>query len=392
MAATKLWRPAVQVWRNLLRLLAHLRRHRSHTVRAAGLLGGAVGGALAGGAAHAAPNLPEDRADVMYHRYEADGLTADGPALLVRKKVNENLSLSGSYYVDMVSNASIDVVTTASPYKETRNEYGLGFDYIVRDATLSVNTSQSKEPDYIANTTSIDVAQEVFGGMTTISLGFTRGHDDVGRKGEGFIDNATHWRYRFGVTQILTPTWLMSANVEAVSDDGFLGSPYRAARAFGTTVPENNPRTRSSRAFKLQAIGEVTPGNAIRAGYRYFWDNWDIRAHTIDGGYSRQFGERWLVDWYGRYYTQSKALFYSDNATSDMNYISRNRQLSTYKTMSLGAKMAYTAKQVPGSYEVRLNAAYEYIQFKYSDFTDIRDGKPYEHNANVLQLFATVTF
>ena len=29
----------------------------------------------------------------------------------------------------MVSNASIDVVTTASPYKETRNEYGLGADY-----------------------------------------------------------------------------------------------------------------------------------------------------------------------------------------------------------------------------------------------------------------------
>jgi hypothetical protein len=319
-------------------------------------------------------------------------LKASGPALLLRKKVTEDLSLSGTYYVDMVSNASIDVVTTASPYKETRNELGLGLDYIVRDTSISVATSSSDEPDYKAAATSIDVSQEVFGGMTTLNLGFTRGHDDVGRKGEGFIDTATHWRYRLGVTQILTPTWLMSANLEAVSDDGFLGSPYRAARAFGTTVPENNPRTRTSRSVKMQAIGEVVQGNAVKVGYRYFWDTWDIKAHTFDLGYTRQLADTWLVDWYGRYYTQTKALFYSDNATTDMTYISRNRQLSTFKTMSLGAKAGYTVKQVPGSYEIRLNAAYEFIQFKFADFTDVRDGKPYEHHANVLQLFVTATF
>jgi hypothetical protein len=365
------WRLALRAWRGLLRVMA---------------------GALAGGAAHAAPNLPEDRGDVMYHHYEGGGLKAYGPALLVRKKLNDNLSLSGAYYVDMVSNASIDVVTTASPYKETRNEYTLGLDYIVRDATVSVSTSHSDEPDYIADATSVDVAQEVFGGMTTLSLGFTRAQDDVGRKGEGFIDSATHWRYRLGLTQILTPTWLASMNFEAVADDGFLGSPYRAARAFDTTVPEKNPRTRSSRAVKLQAIGELVQGNVLRVGYRYFWDNWAIKAHTLDLGYSRQFGDRWLVDGYGRYYTQTKALFYSDNATTDTTYLSRNRQLSTFKTMSLGAKMAYTAKRVPGSYEIKLNAAYELMQFKFADFTDIRDGKPYEHNANVLQLFVTAIF
>ena len=31
------------------------------------------------------------------------------------------------------------------------------------------------------------------------------------RHGEGFFDYAKHWRYRLGVTQILTPSWLMSA-------------------------------------------------------------------------------------------------------------------------------------------------------------------------------------
>lgn len=365
-----------------------LRRNHAQAVHAAGLLGTA----LAGGVANAAPSLPEDRADAMYHSYEGGGLKAYGPALLVRKKLADTVSLSAAYYVDMVSNASIDVVTTASPYKETRNEYTLGADYVVRDATISVSTSHSKEPDYISDGTSLDIAQEVFGGMTSIALGFSRSHDKVGAKGEGFFDFATHWRYRLGLTQILSPTWLASVNAEAVSDDGYLGNPYRAARTLGAAVPERNPRTRTSRSVKFRVLGEVKPGSAVRAEYRYFWDTWAIKAHTTELGYSRQFGDNWLVDWYGRYYTQSKALFYSDNAQSVTTYVSRNRQLSTFKSMSLGAKMAYTAKRVPGSYEIKLNAVYERVRFNFADYTDIRTGQAYKHDAGVLQLFVSAIF
>ena len=375
----------MQAWR----AFAAMRRRPSQAaVQAAGL----IGGALAGGVASAAANLPEDRANAMVHVYDGGGLRASGPAMLVRKKFADTVSLSASYYVDMVSNASIDVVTTASPYKETRKEYTLGADYVVRDATVSVSTTDSKEPDYVAAATSVDVAQEVFGGMTSLSLGFTRGHDKVGRRNEGFFDTATHWRYRLGATQILTPTWLASLNFEAVADDGFLGSAYRQARVFGSTVPERNPRTRSSRAVQFRSITEVAPGNAVRAEYRYFWDTWAIKAHTLELGYSRSFGDPWLVDWYGRYYTQNQALFYSDNALADTTYISRNRQLSTFKTLGVGAKMAYTVKRVPGNYEIKLNAAWERVRFKYSDFTDIRDGKPYEHDTNVVQVFVSATF
>jgi hypothetical protein len=372
----------------LRRCAVALRRGRGPAVRAAGLLGGA----LAGGVAGAAPSLPEDRADAMFHVYEGGGLRAYGPAFLVRKKIGETVSLSASYYVDMVSNASIDVVTTASPYKETRNEYIFGADYVVRDATISLSTSHSKEPDYIADATSVDIAQEVFGGMTTIALGFTRAEDKVGRKGEGIIDHAVHWRYRLGLTQILSPTWIASVNWEAVADDGLLGSPYRVARAFGAAVPERNPRTRSSRAVKFRVLGEVSPGHAVRAEYRYFWDNWAIKAHTTELAYTRQMGDRWLVDWYGRYYTQGKALFYADNATTAMDFLSRNRQLSTFKSLSLGAKMAYTLKHVPGSYDLKLNAAVERISFKFADFTDIRTGQAYKHDANVVQLFLSSNF
>jgi hypothetical protein len=361
----------------------------------AALLGG-LGSLLAAGSA-AAVDLPEDRAEAMYHLYDGGGVQASGPALLIRKSLADRVSLSASYYVDMVSNASIDVVTTASPFKEERTAYDLGVDYVVRDTTVSVAFSKSDEPDYIAEGVSVDLAQEVFGGMTTVSLGYTRARDQVGQRGTaGFIDTARHWQYRLGATQILSPTWLMSANVEAVSDEGFLGSPYRVARVFGAAVPERNPRTRSSRAIKLRTLvdigGEPGAGRAVRAEYRYFWDNWDIKAHTTEVGMSRYFGEKILFDGFLRYYTQDSALFYSDNATQETEFVSRNRQLSSFTSLGVGAKASYTVARVPGRHEVKASLAYELKRFEFKDFTDIRTGRLFEFDANVLQAYVSATF
>jgi hypothetical protein len=362
-------------------------------LRLASRMAGLLGGVLATGHA-AAADLPEDRADVMYHSYTGGGVTANGPALLVRKSIDDSFSLSASYYVDAVSNASIDVVTTASPYHETRTERAAGLDYVYRDALISVAASNSKEPDYTANSASLDVAQDIFGGMTTVNLGYSRGWDTVGKRGyPAFADSANHWQYRAGVTQILTPRWLASANVEVVSDEGYLGSPYRAARVFGAAVPESDPRTRSSRALALRAVGSIGANSAVRASYRYFWDTWDIRAHTFEVGYSRYLQQqRWLLDGYLRYYKQSHASFYSNNFTSELTYMSRNRQLSTFDSVGLGVKGTYSALKVPARYEIKLNGALERLRFQYSDFTDIRTGKNYSFDATVLELYVSATF
>ena len=351
-----------------------------------------VGGLLAATGA-VAVDLPEDRADAMIHVYNGGGVRAVGPALLVRKSVADRFSLTGSYYLDAVSNASIDVVTTASKYKETRHEYGLSGDYVYRDSQITVGATTSREPDYTATAGTVNLTQEVFGGMTTVSLGFTRGSDKVGKKDSPeFSDIAKHWQYRLGITQILTPRWIMSANVEALADSGYLGSPYRVARVFGAAVPERHPRTRSSRAFKLRLIGDLGSRDAIHAGYRYFRDTWEIKAHTAEIGYSRYFGDRFLADTFVRYYTQKHALFYSDNAQGETLYVSRNRQLSSFNSVGLGAKLSWMAKKVPDKYEVKLNGAYEFVRFSYGDFTDIRTGSKYAFNAGVLQLFVSAIF
>ena len=360
----------------------------SHLLRGLGAL---LGGAFAAHGAKAAP-LPPDHAEAMFHRYSGGGLTSDGPAFLVRKSLFDKVSLTGQVYVDAVSNASIDVVTTASPYKERRNEFGLGLEYAVRDGLITLGLTSSKEPDYKADAFSVDVAQETFGGMTTVNLGFTRGADKVGQKTIGFFDQAKHWQYRVGVTQILTAKWLASANIEAIADSGYLGNPYRAARVFGAAVPENVPRTRSSRALNLRAIGDLGSRDAMRVSYRYFWDNWDVKSHTFEGGYSRYVGESFLLDGFLRHYRQGKASFYSDDAQVQNTFVTRNRQLGTYDGNTLGGKVTYSWRKVPGQYEIKFNGALELLRYRYSDYTDLRSGGAYSLNASVLQLYVTANY
>jgi hypothetical protein len=370
------------------RALARARVQPADGARLAGLLGGVLAAARAGGA-----ELPEDRADTMFHLYDGGGVTALGPAVLIRKSLFDRVSLSGAYYLDMVSNASIDVVTTASPYHETRKEGALSLDYVYHNSLISLSGTHSKEPDYSADSASVDVAQDVFGGMTTVSVGYTRGWDTVGKHGTpAFSAPANHWQYRLGVTQVLTPRWLMSLNLESVSDDGYLQSPYRVARVFGAAVPERDPSTRTGRAALLRVAGDIGSRGAVRVQYRYFWDTWGIGAHTAEAGYSRHFADRWLVDGYVRYYRQSHALFYSNNFANEMTYMSRNRQLSTFWDVGPGVKATYSAGRIASRFDIKVTTAYQWLRFQYSDFTDIRTGQLYSFNASLLELFVSATY
>jgi hypothetical protein len=386
-AATKYLSRLATWLRGRLRHLLHAGRD-GRFARIVGLLGGVLATASAEGA-----DLPEDQADLMYHSYIGGGVVANGPAMLIRKSISDSVSLNASYFVDMVSNASIDVVTTASPYREQRVETGVGMDYVYRDALISLAATHSNEPDYIADSVGIDAAQDFFGGMTTVNVGYTHGWDTVMKHGDpSFSQPADHWQYRLGATQVLTARWLMTLNLEAIADDGYLASPYRVARVFGAAVPEVDPSTRSSRAAQLRVVGSVGANGAVRAEYRYFWDTWDIHANTTELGYSQYAGSRWLLDAYARYYSQGHALFYSNDFTSEMQYMSRNRQLSTFNDVGLGAKASYTALREAGRYEVKVGAEFERLSFHYNDFTDIRTGQLYSFNANVFELFVSALF
>jgi Protein of unknown function (DUF3570) len=139
-------------------------------------------------------------------------------------------------------------------------------------------------------------------------------------------------------------------------------------------------------------VGDLGRRDAVRGSYRYFWDNWQVKAHTLEAGYSRYVGESFLLDGFLRHYKQDKASFYSDDAQAQNLYVTRNRQLGSYDGNTLGGKVTYSWRKVPGQYEIKFNGALELLNYRYSDYTDLRTGRPYKLNAHVLQLYVTASY
>ncbi|MGW8369948.1 MAG: DUF3570 domain-containing protein, partial [Gammaproteobacteria bacterium] len=204
--------------------------------------------------------LPEDRADALLHSYDGGGVTIEGPSLLVRKQFAGKFSASANYYVDNISSASIDVVTTASPYEEERTQYSLGLDYLHDSWLFNIGYTSSQESDFDAETFSIGVSQDLFGDLTTVSLGYSRGDDIVSRRGDSsFSDTVQRQQYRVGLSQILTQNLIFGFSYETITDEGFLNNPYRQVRFVDETSavgysfePEIYPRTRTSDAASVR--------------------------------------------------------------------------------------------------------------------------------------------
>lgn len=350
--------------------------------------------------------LADDRADLMYHYYDGGGVTIDGPSLLVRKKFAEKYALNASYYVDMVSSASIDVITTASPYKEERTQYGVGFEYLRGKVTYSANFSNSSENDYKADTASLAISQDMFGDLTTVSLYFTRGWDDVTERGNAtFSDKVDRRIYGVDVSQIATKNLILGLSFETITEEGFLNNPYRQVRfvdpdaALGYSYEkERYPRTRTGNALAIRARWYLPYRAALEGDYRFYTDTWDIRGQTAEITYTHPLDDEWTFDVHYRFYTQNSADFYSDLYPREnfQNFLARDKELASMSSNTLGFGVAWAFKPGWAAFlsKASVNLRYDRIMFDYDDFRDLRvtgvapGTEPlYSFDADVIRLF-----
>ena len=354
--------------------------------------------------------LPDDRADIMYHRYDGGGVTIDGPALLVRTKFAERYSVTGSAYVDMVSSASIDVMTTASPYKEERHQGSFGFDMLNGKSQYSISYTKSDEKDYTADTATFDFSQDLFGDLTTVSFGYSQGWDVVRKRGDkSFSEDTNRRNYRVGVSQIITPTLMAGLNYELVTDEGYLNNPYRSVRYLDPSSargysyePERYPRTRTSNAVALNARYYLPYRAAVHGEYRYYTDDWGIVANSIALGYTHPWGKQWIFEAGLRWYDQSAADFYSDlfPRRNAQNFLARDKELSTFTSQMFTLGVTYELPPLGLKFIERstLNFYYDRIHYSYDDFRNLLEaGAPgteplYSFDADVFRVFVSGWF
>ena len=361
---------------------------------------------LAFGVSHAGV-LPDDRADVLYHRYDGGGVTIDGPSVLVRKKAGKSLSFVGNYYVDMISSASIDVITTASPYTEERTQWSMGMDYLRGNTTMRVNYTTSEESDFDAETVSFSVSQDMFGDLTTLTLSYALG-DDLVRKSDDptFERPLDRQIYGVGITQILTKNLISSLNVETVTEEGYLNNPYRSVRYFDpdsalgySFEPELYPNTRTSNAVGVRLRYFLPYRAALEGEYRFFTDTWDIEGHTGSLSYIHPWSD-WTFTGKFRYHDQTGAHFYRDifARSQETNFRGRDKELSELTSYTFKLQAAYEFLSDDGNdwgfiKRAKVTASLNMLYVEYHDFSDLTALQPvgeeplYELDANIFQIY-----
>ena len=350
--------------------------------------------------------LPEDRADVLYHLYTGGGVDINGPSVLVRKQVGKNTSFVANYYVDMISSASIDVITTASPYDEERTQWSLGMDYLHGNTTMTVNYTSSVESDFDAKTYSFAVSQDMFGDLTTVTLSYALGDDIVGNSQDPTFERENDRQsYGLGVTQIISRNMIAALNFQVITDEGFLNNPYRSVRyadpgtALGYSYEaELYPNTRTSSAVGLRAKYYLPYRAAIEAEYRYFTDTWDIKSDTASISYIHPMGP-WTFTAKYRYHDQTGASFYSDlfSRPEATNFRGRDKELSPLTSTTIRFAAAYEfiggAEGWKFIKKASVNASIDMLSIDYHDFKDLSTNAPfpdeplYVLDATVFQLF-----
>jgi hypothetical protein len=220
-------------------------------------------------------------------------------------------NVNGSYLVDVVSAASVDIVSTASrSWQEVRQAGALEGTYKPGTFGVTARGSLSREPDYLAYAGGLVLTQEILEKNVTLFAGYDHAHDIAGRTGTPFSVYSHTFDtdgIKLGVTFLLDRATVATAMVDAQVVNGNSAETYRYIPLFapGTPVPlgasidtvnalrvsarvaEQVPLSRDRYALTLR-LAHRFHGSTLRLEERLYDDTWGLLAQTAD--------VRWLVD------------------------------------------------------------------------------------------------
>ncbi|HEY2781601.1 MAG TPA: DUF3570 domain-containing protein [Steroidobacteraceae bacterium] len=364
--------------------------------------------------------LPDNRADVFYSKYSGGGMDITGYSATARAKITENFALEANYFIDKVSGASVDVLSQASVIKDERKQKSGTIEYLHDKTTYTASYMSSVERDYVSDTASFSLSQDMFGDLTTVTLGFANTKNKVGENNGTANDPNVAWlghaltrAYSGGVSQIITKNFIAGVNLQVITDAGYLANPYRSIRYLDPTNPKGYslatqvyPDTHTSTAVQVQGKYYLPYRAAVTALYRYYTDTWGVLGNTFELDYTHPIRNRWIFEGRVRYYKQTAATFYSDlfPFAGSQNFTARDQNLAALDNTTIGAKVTYAFLPDGWRFFKRGTVTFDAsrIRFNYRDFRDIKDfGVPtygpgaeplYQFNANVFQVFVSMYF
>lgn len=320
------------------------------------------------------------------------GLTVLNPSATLSVMPNNWLTVKGGYEADIVSGASeslkggrlsnVDIVSSATNFSDTRHALTGGFAITRASTYLRGSYTYGTEHDYRSNAFAVSAGSDFLQKNTQIELSYGRGFDQVCTTAYATSDPASSRlaldssqgcftddkkrasreislnNFQVGWTQTWTPVFATQVVLSAALQNGFLGNPYRSVviASAGDQALENHPENRARGAVGVRGKYYVRSlETAFSAGARLYRDTWDIFGQTYEVD-----AERYMLPWLrvlvrGRYYTQTKALFWSDDYTGGEpqtgprgQYWSGDRELSPLSSYLIGGRVLAKREGRPG--------------------------------------------
>jgi hypothetical protein len=307
---------------------------------------------------------------------DSDHTSVVSPVVQAQADVAPDTNVSLGYLADVVTSASVDVVSQASrtTIHDTRHQVSTGVSQIFGSLTARAGYSFSKENDYLSHTLGIGLANEMLDKNTTLSLGYGLALNTVGRADDMNFSRAltvntlsTSW------TQIVRPELITQLTYELANASGYQASPYRfvpVRMAIDTPpqlwVAETDPDTRWRHALVFGVNRAIGTSSSVQADYRIYHDSWGITSHTIGARYFMHVTRDLEIRLRERFYTQGDASFYQSNYTAPAKYMAFDRELSSLWSETFGVKAIYAfTPHVEG--ELKVDAFYYY----YLDFAPL---------------------
>jgi hypothetical protein len=315
---------------------------------------------------------------------DSDHTTVVSPLVALSRDAWRGGTLSASYVADVVSSASIDVISNATKkMTDYRSEITAGLSQKLRATTIDASYIYSIENDYESHNIALGFSQDLFEKNSTIALGYTFAYNNVGRSGDQLF-HRTLMVNGIGAswTQVFTKRTIGQLSYSFAYNDGYQASPYRfvpVAAADGSTlykVPETDPDQRIRHAFVAALNQHIGLDSAFQADYRIYFDSWGLQAHTIQ--------LRYFITWKDvtlrlreRFYYQSKADFFKSRYTDLQPYMTFDRELSTFWSNVAGFKVSWRLPWVHRA--LALEVKTDVFYFNYIDFLPL----PYRVGGNV---------
>ncbi|MGH7284570.1 MAG: DUF3570 domain-containing protein [Polyangiaceae bacterium] len=244
-------------------------------------------------------------------------------------------AIRGSYLVDVVSAASVDIVSTASRrWTEARQAGTAEVEYKPRDFGVSIAGSTSSEPDYFSFGTGVTMTYDLLEKNITLIGGYGYGHDTAGRSGTPFSvfsRDISHGAFTAGVSGVVDRSTIVSGVFDLTLENGDSSKPYRYIPMFsaaeaaqvsaGASIDYVNAHRLSERPLEqlplsrrnfsfTSRLAHRFDSSTLRAEERIYYDSWGLAASTTDARWIFDLGKRFAIWPHVRFHAQKSVSFW----------------------------------------------------------------------------------